>query len=400
LATTSVLLVEDNETSKKVLEKILKPCSKSVHSVANLEAAIIALQQGIERQNPYSLLIVDSKATEKRNKAKNRQIFATVNTMYQLPIILLTAFSTHEKLTTDYIGVEKLVSKPVTAEALFKGICEVFQKKDSTKNCLTTISNKKEVLKISDKQILLAEDNPINQQVARELLQIEGFSVTVVDDGQQALNILKTQSFDLILMDVQMPHLDGYEATKIIRQTYKTKPLPIIAMTAHALQLDREKCLAAGMDDYISKPINPELLSQLLVKYLGQEAELAPILSMPDAGSLYPQIAGIDFLDGLKRVRNNQNLYFKLLNMFITKHGNAVNDIKLAIASNTYKEAISIAHTIKGAATNLGLREISILAGAIEFSLLNNESVTDTQINLFSDALHEFINAVQLIPKE
>ncbi len=392
----NILVVEANESSKKVLEKLLKPRAQLVQSVASLEAAVIALKRGVESCNPYTLLIVDSNVTEQADNAENQQIFVTINQMYHLLVVLLTAFSTHEKLTVEYAGVEKLVSKPVMAGTLFNRLCELLHKSVFTEDCPQTPSCK--VLSLSRKRILLAEDNPINQQVACEMLQMQGLSVSVVDNGQQALDMLKEQDFDLVFMDIQMPELDGYETAKIIRQSYSAKQLPIIAMTAHALESDKGKCLAAGMDGYISKPINPEVLTQLLIKYLGQIAEPQPALpSTPEAVFQFPQTADIDFQDGLIRLKNNQTLYVKLLEMFIAKHGKAVSEIKQAIADDNLQVAISVAHTIKGAAVNLGAHKISNLAGAIETSLINYETIPETQLSLFAEALDGFNNAVKLI---
>lgn len=397
LKETNILLVETNETAKKVLEKLLKPYSLSINSLQNLDDVATALKQGADSQKPYTLLIVDSKVIEQGNEAENKQIFSFINTLYRLPVVLLTKFSTYEKSTIDYAGVEKLVSKPIMASTLFNGLFELLHNNVSADDCPRAPCSGK-ILSLSHKRILLAEDNPINQQVACELLQMQGLFVTVVENGLQALDILKKQDFDLVFMDIQMPELDGYEAAKIIRQTYGAEQLPIIAMTAHALESDKEKCLAAGMDDYISKPINPEVLSQLLIKYLGHIAEPQPVLPLtPQAVFRFFQTADIDFQDGLNRLKNNQTLYVKLLDMFIAKHGNAVNEIKQAIEQDNLQAAISIAHTVKGAAVNLGGHTVSNLAGAIETSLINHEFVTETQFDLLSEALNGFINAVKLI---
>ena len=197
-----------------------------------------------------------------------------------------------------------------------------------------------------------------------------------------------------------MPHLDGYEATKIIRKTYSSKQLPIIAMTAHAMESDRQKCSSVGMNDYISKPIDPDLLLQILIKYFDEIEEATVSSSANTADIVFPEIGGIDFQDGLKRLKNNHILYIKLLNMFVAKHGNAVAEIKRAFENQNNKQVVFIVHTIKGAAANLGEAKVSNAASAIEIALNNNEVVSELQLSQFSDALAGFVNAIKLISAE
>jgi CheY-like chemotaxis protein/HPt (histidine-containing phosphotransfer) domain-containing protein len=250
--------------------------------------------------------------------------------------------------------------------------------------------------KLRNKRILLAEDHPINQQIVRELLQLQGLSVTVVDDGEHALEILKRQNFDLVLMDIQMPRLDGYETAKIIRQRLNAQQLPIIAMTAHALDIDREKCLAIGMNDHIGKPLDPDLLAKLLIKYLGQpESEVEIPAENKVDEFIFPQLDGIDFQSGLNRLKNNKTLYLKLLTMFVDRHAANMDEIKQALENQDVKQATLIAHTLKGAAANLGAIKLSGLAGEIEVLLRNNKTVSEVQLMPLAAALADFQKAIK-----
>ncbi len=250
-------------------------------------------------------------------------------------------------------------------------------------------------------RILLVEDNMINQEVARELLKRHGLFVTVVDDGKQAVEILSQQDFDLVFMDIQMPQMDGYQATHLIRQQPRTKNLPIIAMTAHAVKGDREKCLAAGMDDYISKPIKANVLAKLVAKYLDILKKSPPTNLLTDKSehhaateAVFPIIEGIDFQDGLKRLKNNHALYKKLLHLFVSKHADTVAEVKQALADNNFEEAKLKMHTIKGAAGNLGALALTNHASQLEQAIQAGDMITDVELACFTQALTDFVTAI------
>ncbi len=254
-------------------------------------------------------------------------------------------------------------------------------------------------------RILLVEDNMINQEVARELLKRHGLQVTVADDGKQAVEIATQQEFDLIFMDIQMPRMDGYQATDLIRQHLKTKKLPIIAMTAHAVKGDREKCLAAGMDDYISKPIKADVLSQLITQYLGitkkppatraNQAETNKDLLVIE--TMFPVIAGIDFQEGLKRLKNNHTLYKKLLCLFVSKHADTIAEIEQALAENNRTEAKLKVHTIKGAAGNLGATAVAEQACQLEQCIEKGNPIGKCELAPFAQTLADFIAAINAL---
>jgi signal transduction histidine kinase/DNA-binding response OmpR family regulator len=403
-----VLLVDNNSRSKIALEKLLRQFSLAVQTVSSLEDAVAELQRGAELNNlnpssaphkpRYSLMLVNSNATESINETLCLQIFLSLKKNYSLPVVLMTAFSVHEQQKTTLTAVEKVISKPATASVLFSGICEALKKRTQIHSAQNQ-NNK--VLDSSGKRVLVAEDNLINQQVVCELLQSHGLSVTVAEDGVQTVKLLSEQTFDLVFLDIQMPQMDGYEAAKIIRQELQLEKLPIVAMTAHALDEDREKCFSVGMNNHISKPVDPDLLLQVLIQYLGQ-IEKTQTEPPPDetVSYLFPEAEGIDFQNGLKRLRNNQELYVKLLHVFIEKHGDSINQISHLLKHHDFKQAAFIAHAIKGTAANLGAQKISSLASSLE--LLYREQKQDNEaqlLSLLAEAIVNFISAVNLIQK-
>jgi signal transduction histidine kinase/DNA-binding response OmpR family regulator len=394
LPPSQVLLVDTNKTSKAALEKTLKQLSLSVRAVSDLESALDELKRDSDKAPPsYHVLLVNSKVIEAMYEIERKQIFYAIKTMHNLPIMVMTAFSSHQEFDS---GVDKFISKPVTASLLFEGLAEVLTKKSNRHTGLHSDKPGHALAKLRNKRILLAEDHPINQQIVRELLQLQGLSVTVVDDGEHALEILKRQDFDLVLLDIQMPRLDGYETAKIIRQRLNAQQLPIIAMTAHALDIDREKCLAIGMNDHIGKPLDPDLLAKLLIKYLGQpESEVEIPAENKVDEPIFPQLDGIDFQSGLNRLKNNKTLYLKLLTMFVDRHAANMDEIKQALENQDVKQATLIAHTLKGAAANLGAIKLSGLAGEIEVLLRNNKTVSEAQLMPLAKALADFQKAIK-----
>ncbi|NIB39927.1 transporter substrate-binding domain-containing protein [Pseudomaricurvus alkylphenolicus] len=244
-------------------------------------------------------------------------------------------------------------------------------------------------------RVLLVEDNATNQQVARELLQTAGLTVVEATDGRQGVNQAALHHFDLILMDIQMPEMDGYQATAVIRDELGLRELPIVAMTAHALAQDREKCRAAGMNDHIAKPIEPAVFYRTLARWLpaldassehGDESEV-------QTGPALPQrLPGIDMMAGLANVRDNQQLYRKLLLEFREDYRQVVTELEQAPA----KVARSWAHTIKGAAGTLGAESLAQAAKNCEEALVRDPQNMTVQTAL-ATALQRVLDGLNLI---
>lgn len=238
-------------------------------------------------------------------------------------------------------GFDGVMTKPIS-EASFCQAVEAARLRRSNNQAVTEGSHRH----WGEGHVLLVEDNDINQEVAREILGLFGLKVTLASTGQEALEALQRESFDLVLMDLQMPEMDGLEATRRARGLgYR---LPIVAMTANARREDRELCLAVGMDDYLSKPINPEALAQLLRRYL-QEGSV-PALEPAEQESDFPAVAGVNCQVGLRRLGGNRRLYRSLLLQFARRQ----SDGAARLVEARGEELRSLVHTIKGAAANLG----------------------------------------------
>jgi CheY-like chemotaxis protein len=252
-------------------------------------------------------------------------------------------------------------------------------------------------------RILLVEDNEMNQQVAAELLESAGARVKVAEHGGKAVQILmeghQPPPFDVVFMDLQMPEMDGFTATKVLRADPRFQDLPIIAMTAHALVEERQRCLEAGMNDHVTKPIDPDALFATLKRWVGsRQAQAAVSAAQPPRAAdevVLPEIEGIDVKGGLKRVAGNKRLYCDLLTQFATKQREVDMQIAAALESGDRKQAERIAHTVNGVAANIGLRQVSTAAENLERVIRDADSSVPALLDEFSAVLQRQIQAVQ-----
>ncbi|MBF0119644.1 MAG: response regulator [Desulfobacterales bacterium] len=256
-------------------------------------------------------------------------------------------------------------------------------------------------------RILLVEDNEINQQVARELLESEQMIVTIACNGIEAIEQIKRsyseqKPFDAVLMDVQMPEMDGYMATKEIRNDpSEIKDIPIIAMTAHAIKSEVDKCINSGMNDYISKPFEPELLFKTLAKWIknGEKKIFIEKNKEKLADIYFPEnLPGLDIVGGLKRIGENKHLYVKLLKELQENYQNKADEFRDALERKDFDFIIYSTHTMKGIAGNLGAENLSLASKELESSAKNNQiELIEERIKNFENALNQIFNSLKLI---
>jgi len=235
--------------------------------------------------------------------------------------------------------------------------------------------------------VLLVEDNEINQIVAKEILQSMGLVVTLANNGEEAIELIKksgtvegktsvSKHFDLVLMDIQMPGMDGYETTKIIRSDprFSIEKLPIIAMTAHAMVGEREKALETGLNDYISKPIDINLLSNTLMHWLvplmsDRQEVVVETKQNPSAANISPILEVIDMKGALDRLGNNQRLYLRILSLFRESHNDTVINLREALLTRDFVLARRLAHSLKGVAGQIGADALRATANDLEVAI-------------------------------
>lgn len=374
LQDTRILVIDDSPFMRDILMAMLKSLKFEATTITSRFAE--GLQELQTADQPYDLVLIDNKLPDATGAEVCGQI-KTVTPEKETKTILISGFTEEDILkdieTAEFDG---FLHKPITRSTLFNMIQYVLGFQEAKKR-VTSASKSSEVENLDSIQgarILLVEDNKINQQIACELLRHAGLVVSVAENGEEALKAVKQNEYDTVLMDIQMPVMDGYRATREIRALTQFKDLPIIAMTANASDDDRKKALDCGMNEHIPKPIDPYGLIKTLVQMI------SPAISVPDApqtkesdkSQLLPPIPGLDLEDGLTRVAHNEDLYKSLLIQFSSHKANVIEEIETAVKQKDMEKAKQLLHSLKGVAGNIGAKEIANKATQIEKKLKNN----------------------------
>jgi two-component system sensor histidine kinase/response regulator len=397
LRNLNVLLVDDNLMAQTVLSEMLESMTFQVTIAGSGNEALLRLN---DPSKDFDFVLLDWRMPGIDGSETARQIYNTFGEK-RPAVILMTAYGREvmeQTIRSEHF--DGLLVKPLTPSLLFDAIITAFESRTSEETPLTTDTEKKTIAPLHG-TILLVEDNKINQQVAKELLEQMGVNVDTAENGEKAVSYVKHHRPDLVLMDIQMPTMDGYEATRHIRKIPAMEDLPIFAMTANALVGDAEKSLQSGMNGHISKPVNPEELYNILSEQLPRSTQKQiPVTDKKtDNGWIIPQqnLPGVNLNHGLKQVGGNTKLYLKLLRDFVSHHGNSVNKIQELIASSRFKEACRTAHTLKGVGGNIGAYELQQVAAEIEACLNKGMSPSEEMIKQFSMACDSLFNTLHSI---
>ena len=406
-----VLVVDDNATAREIFQNILCGFSLQVHGC---DSGKSALQAVAEAPQPYDLLLVDWRMPEMDSLEFARRILAQANGAEAPKIILVTAIDEMNlREEAERLGLDGFLMKPVFPSMLLNAITKALSDADFQ----TAPRPKKTTLdsapwhSLKGARILLVEDNEINQKVAQELLASVGLRVDVAPNGQEAVEQVQRAPYDAILMDIQMPVMDGYTATQVIRQDPRFAALPIIAMTADAMVGDREKTMDAGMNDHLGKPVDPKMLFATLQRWVKPRTPL-PVEETPaennQASELPPhegvsfpeKLPGLDVEAGLERVAGNTTLYGNLLEKFQQNQCHALKTIQEALAQNKREEAIRCAHTLKGVAGNIGAMALHEAARDLEKDLKAHPAEASTELmDLTQTALNQVLASIEELPK-
>jgi signal transduction histidine kinase/CheY-like chemotaxis protein len=400
--TLKVLIVDDNEMARVILKEQLSELGINAFAVNSGYAAIKELEQeSIEK--PYDLVFIDWRMPGMDGIETAEKILNDKNLGHTPMTIMVTAFGREEIFkNAEKIGINAFLIKPVNTSLLLDTIMNVFGLNSAVS--LTGQFHKEDVVDLIDGingvRVLLVEDNVLNQEVATEILRSAGVSVDIANNGKEAVEAVKNIYYDAVFMDIQMPIMGGYEATSLIRSDEKYKDLPIIAMTAHAIQGAKEECLAAGMNDYVSKPIDQDHLFSVIKKWIkpiteNNEQQIMRTNGYTDENQTdieFPKsMSGIDIESGVKRLNGNRKLYIKLLIDFSRSYLTFAEDIKKGIEQGNIEFSLRLVHTIKGVAGNISAYDIQNIAEKIETALIQKEEGKYTGLlNELSTALRSF----------
>jgi PAS domain S-box-containing protein len=408
------LVIDDNPHVRLLLTEILESFSLEVVAVSSGAAGLEEIER-CKDSSPFELVLVDWCMPEMDGIKTSRNIRQILGTDRPIPHILMVTAYHQPEITqvAQEAGIDVILPKPIDRSRLLETLLQVLGYTPYKMKSLSRAQEVGDLRSLSIAHILLVEDNEINQLIGQQLCQGFGLRVDLAQNGLEALEKIETTAYDLILMDIQMPQMDGLEATRRIRslarlgepETERFATVPIIAMTAHALNTDKQKSIDAGMNDHLSKPVNPQELLAVLLKWIAPGSSFSPNpdrLESPPEGGL-DVLPGLNVQMGLVRVNGSSVLYRHLLQRFITHHEQSCTKIVQAIHGRQFSEAFYLLHTLKGAAGNLGAEAVYQVAqeletiiyetGNSEETIINAQILADLMLRL-EDSLEEALGSI------
>jgi PAS domain S-box-containing protein len=404
LAGIRTLIVDDNAQAREILGDAVRGFALRAETASSGEEAIREIASA-DATDPYRLVLMDW-LMPGMDGLQASAIIKRGGRLKNVPrIVMVTAFGREDvRMQAEEIGIDGYLLKPVSASVLYDTLMDLFGAVGAED--VGARHHKGEAAEYNARgvRVLLVEDNEMNQQVATELLESAGAAVTVAAHGGIAVKLLREgpqpPPFDVVLMDLQMPEMDGHTAAKLLRADPRFNDLPILAMTAHALVEERERCLASGMNDHITKPIEPDLLFAALARWTKPSAGAAapsaratPSVAEADL----PVIEGIDMVGGLKRVAGNKRLYRSLLEQFVAKQAGAAAQIAEALRKEDRSLAELLAHTVKGVAGNVGMGRVQAEAAKLETAIRERSADVPVLLAGLDAALGAQVQAIQSV---
>ena len=397
-----VLIIDDNPQARAVLSSMLTSLTFVVHEAPSGLEGIEMVRQAAEIGEPYEIAFVDWQMPGLDGIETGKRISALPNLAVRPHLVMVTAYGREEVLKqAEENAFANILIKPVTPSMLFDSAIAVLGA-DQEKVQDARAGPTPELSRLRGARVLLVEDNELNREVALGLLSDANLSIDVAENGQVAVEMTATDKYDLVLMDMQMPVMDGIAATRAIRSNAKLRNLPIIAMTANVMAHDIEQCVGAGMNDHVAKPIDPDALFAALLRWirprnaesLSQEA--APAISSQPApltasDSDPLEIPGVDTKSALRRTGGNRKRYESLLRRFAEPSAGAVEEIRAALAAGDTSTAARAAHSLKGAAANLGAGALAEFAAKVETAVTTGQG--------FDEALHSLAISYEAVAR-
>jgi signal transduction histidine kinase/DNA-binding response OmpR family regulator len=399
LSGVRALIVDPSTLNQTVLIEQLEGAQMEVEAVASGAEAMEKLRVAAADGDRFAFVLIDDQVRDTPWHALCRAIKEDT-ALRDTRLLLLTALGQRGDADKALdLGFSAYLTRPVRHSELLAAISALWDAQNKgediglvTRHSLAETregapARGAESAALFHARVLVAEDNFVNQQVALEILQGLGCNVTIVSDGSEAVHAAQESHFDIIFMDCEMPVMDGYAATAEIRQRQKAEDsTPIIAMTAHAMKGDRERCISAGMDDYISKPIDPETIAKVLRQWLPEAAPVPPPTAAPESES--SDLAVLDMKQAMWITGGKMAMFKRIAEVFLLHMPERVEEIQRALAAGDAEECGRIAHSIQGAAASLGGRRVR--KAALDIEAIVKEGNADALAGAVQTLLREF----------
>ena len=412
LTNVPVLVVDGNENSRHTLLEMLKRLNMLPTCTDSAEKALQEIEQ-MDPEKPYQVILMDC-SLPRMNGGDATSLIRKMKLALDPVIIMITAYDQGEVQTqAKDSGVNTFLHKPVTPSQLYNTIQNSLTHKNGGATAgRKSIDQEIDDISLQGYKILLVEDNKINQQVAIELLKSKDAEVDLAENGEEAVHtIFSTASmsgtpYDLVLMDLQMPTMDGYEATLRIRSDSRFAQVPIIAMTAHAMQEEYARCREAGMNDHIPKPIDVSAFFKTLASWLSSSSKTkanpsgkpcSPAANQPIAELFAAQLPKFDVHTALSRVANNLPLYKKMLLDFANNYHGKDLELEELLRSKKRKEAIFLLHSIKGLSGNLGMNDLYNATKKLENVLRSDSDYNSPKLPALLKAFSAYLHEAQAV---
>jgi PAS domain S-box-containing protein len=393
------LVVDDSAANRHFISRMLETFGAQVAAMPNSASAIDTIKKASAAGKPFRLMILDMQMPGLESRTVLQAVQDELE-MSDMRTVLMTSLA--QRIGTGRLrefGVDSYILKPITQKMLYDSILSIFDLKDTWKPLTARLPSGTSLLSELQRRrirILVAEDNDINRQLVVSLLTKQGYQIEAVENGLQVVERLEDEHFDLVLMDVQMPEMDGFEATRKIRLTPgPNQSIPIIALTAHAMAGDEERCLASGMDGYLPKPLEPEATIKMIDKLArGDVREGEPVLSEEAEIPVEPETpvmeTPIELNNALPRFSHDMDFFTDLLGVFLESADEKIEELKDSAYDQSHKTLAVRAHNLKGVAKNFSATRLAIACDKLfEAANANHNPGIEKSIRQVEDAINE-----------
>ena len=388
-----VLIIDDLEDARTIVAAMTSQLGLRTDLCDSGSEGLNLIRQADQESDPYQVVIVDLKMPA-LDGLETAHLLKSAKLVSPPQVVLMTSYAAESsEIDLEQEGIARILIKPLTISVLNDALTDLLMPL-SVRSLAHNDKLYEAIQTRRGARILLAEDNQVNQEVTCQLLEAFGATIEIAENGLEALEMVKKRRYDLILMDVQMPVMDGLQATAAIRQLPGWQTVPIIAMTANAYGEDRQKCLNAGMNDHLPKPVSPDLLYGMLINWLepvqrnaedptralrSEPSTSQPQVPHPFAARIeqLSAIPGLDVVAGLQMLQGDQDLYIRITGQFVDLHEHESTKILQALQNHDLKTIQHVAHTLRGSAGTLGAKAIQEAAAGLEIMARANQDPTD-----------------------